>query len=109
MPDDASQQYVRARCPRGLRKRLRRQVTALKGVARAGGPRRWWCLGLRTPSVSIWTARDDQLHFDVAVGAEAAVNVLELGRRIQDTVRDLARDAGAERIAEIDVYIEPGL
>lgn len=109
MPDDASQDYVRARRPKGLRKRLRRQIAALKGVVRAGGARRWWCLGLRPPAVSVWTARDDRLHFDVAVGAEAGVNVLDLGRRIQDTVAGLARDEGAERIAAIDVYIDPGL
>lgn len=109
MPEDTSQDYVRARCPRGLRKRLRRQVAGLKGVARVGGGRRWWCFGLRAPAVFVWATRDDQLHFDVCIGAEAGVNVLELGRRIQDTVDSLAREEGVPPISAIDVYIEPGL
>lgn len=109
MPEDTSQDYVRARCPRGLRRRLRREVAGLNGVARAGGARRWWCLGLRAPAISVWTTRDDRLHFDVCVGAESGVNVLELGRRVQDTVSGLARDEDAPPIAAIDVYIEPGL
>ena len=109
MEKSSARGKVPAGVPRGFRARLKRRIAAAEGVARAGGARRWWLLGLRRPAVAIESRTEEGLRIRVQIGAAAGGHVLEIGNHLQELIIAAAREEAAGEVAAVDVYIEPGL
>lgn len=92
---------------RELVKRIRTQLAKLDGVARLGGARRWWLLGLRVPGVRVRMDREGRLHFDVRLITFPGANVLALARRAQDVVAGAVGDQPECVVETVDVCIYP--
>jgi uncharacterized alkaline shock family protein YloU len=93
--------------PWGFVRLVRPAVAALDGVARLGGPRRWWLLGGHAPGVTALFDDDGRLHFDVCVMCEPGTDARALGMRIQTTVlQEVARNATMD-VEAVDVFITP--
>jgi uncharacterized alkaline shock family protein YloU len=95
--------------PWGFQRILRPALIGLEGVARVGGPRRWWLLGAHAPGVSVFFDDDDSIHVEVCVMSVPGTNAHDLGIRIQKTVVSLVNGKADMMPAAVDVVIVPGI
>lgn len=93
--------------PWGFVRMVRPAVAALEGVARLGGPRRWWLLGGHAPGVTALFDDDGRLHFDVRVICLPGTDMRALGQRIQVVVLEEVARSSAMAVEAVDVFITP--